>query len=243
MSDLMTLHIFSSSSHNKNSLFCSCLDGGGGGGREIRFKEQTSMTVLWNKPSPFFWVAISEASVTCPASSLPRSVFHFVSSITLIARLDSSFSLISSSVHPLLSSSINLYYSSILSSPPYSDSPQSPRLLFFFFLSSITRNQLSHELEAKLWNVGKCEATVNLSHPRNYAVLSNKHRHAQVSYCDLKNARCEMYECSAQIWSTDNVKDHEMSRGHSELYPLLVYRGIPLYHCCIVLFLNRYVIA
>ncbi len=33
VSDLMTLHIFSSSSYNKNSLFCSCLDGGGGGGR------------------------------------------------------------------------------------------------------------------------------------------------------------------------------------------------------------------
>lgn len=161
--------------------------GRGWWGAEIRFKEQTSMTVLWNKPSPFFWVAISEASVTCPASplSLSRSVFHFVSSITLIARLDSSFSLISSSVHPLLSSSINLYYSSILSSPPYSGSPQSPRLLFFFFLSGITPNQLSHELQAKLWDVGKCEATVNLSHPRKYAVPSNKHRHVQVRYWDL----------------------------------------------------------
>lgn len=30
VSDLMTLHILSSSSHNKNSLFCSCLDAGGG---------------------------------------------------------------------------------------------------------------------------------------------------------------------------------------------------------------------
>lgn len=82
----MTRHIFSSSSQNKNSLFCSSsLDDGGGacccGGRlgkgrggsetgnrphitEIRFKEQTSKTVL------FFWVAISAASVTCPPSSL-----------------------------------------------------------------------------------------------------------------------------------------------------------------------------
>lgn len=30
VSDLMTLHIFSSSSNNKNSLFWSCLDGGRG---------------------------------------------------------------------------------------------------------------------------------------------------------------------------------------------------------------------
>lgn len=62
--NLMALHFFSSSSHNKYSPFCTCLDsdqgerwvGWGGGawrrGTDIRFKEQTSMTALWNKRCP-----------------------------------------------------------------------------------------------------------------------------------------------------------------------------------------------
>lgn len=51
--NLMTPHIFASSSHNKYSLFCTRLYGGRGeAGTQIGFKEQTSMTVLWNKPCP-----------------------------------------------------------------------------------------------------------------------------------------------------------------------------------------------
>lgn len=79
-------------------------------------------------------------------------------------------SLISSSVYALLPSSITLYYSPILSSSPLSilslcvfafTLPSSRHPLSPPSLSSspATPVQLSNESEAKLWNVGKCEAS------------------------------------------------------------------------------------
>lgn len=113
--NLMTPHIFSSSSHNKYSLFCTCLDGGRGeAGTEIRFKEQTSMTVLWNKPCPLLseWQLVKPQRLAQPSPPLPPPSFSLICYSYVLSRL-------------LFHSPLLFYYAPILSLLPLCATPQS----------------------------------------------------------------------------------------------------------------------
>lgn len=134
--NLMTPHIFSSSSHNKYSLFCTCLDGGRGeAGTEIRFKEQTSMTVLWNKPCPLLseWQLVKPQRLAQPSPPLPPPSFSLICYSYVLSRL-------------LFHSPLLFYYAPILSLLPlcaYSTvcrpSSASPSHFHFSFSSEATR--------------------------------------------------------------------------------------------------------
>lgn len=168
----MTLHIFPSSSHNKNSLFCSCLDSGGGWrgvGKEGRNRDPIQRTDQHDRSLERALSPSSEWQLVKPQRLAQPLLSSHCLSFYLIYYSDrllsaSSFSLISSSVYPLLPGSLLLPHlvffppspMSILSlcvfafSLPSSGHPLSPALLLSFFLSSNTPIQLSHEFEAKL---------------------------------------------------------------------------------------------
>lgn len=184
VSDLMTLHILSSSSHNKNSLFCSCLDAGGGRrGRNTDPIQRTdqhdrSLERALSPPSEWQlvkprWLAQPLLSSLCLSfclnyySDRPSSPTLFQS--RLLFRLSSALQLyysllLSHLICPILSSFLTLSIFSLCCFAFTSPSQHlSPPLLFSFLLSSNTQKCHMNLKKRLYWNTEKSETTINPS--------------------------------------------------------------------------------
>lgn len=165
VSDLMTLHILSSSSHNKNSLFCSCLDAGRGRrGRNtdpIQRTDQHDRSLERALSPPSEWQLVKPRWLAQPLlSSLCLSFC-----LNYYPDRPSSPTLFQSRLLFRLSSALQLYYSLLLSHLvflphlvvlllllPSTSQHLSPPLLFSFLLSSNTQKCHVNLKKRLYWN-------------------------------------------------------------------------------------------
>lgn len=169
VSDLMTLHILSSSSHNKNSLFCSCLDAGGGRrGRNTDPIQRTdqhdrSLERALSPPSEWQlvkprWLAQPLLSSLCLSFCLnyypdrPSSPTLFQSPLPSI--LGSPALLLPITLSSCLPSSLcpSSHFVVLLSLLPSTSQHLSPSLLFSFLLSSNTQKCHVNLKRRLYWN-------------------------------------------------------------------------------------------
>lgn len=187
VSDLMTLHILSSSSHNKNSLFCSCLDAGGGRrGRNTDPIQRTdqhdrSLERALSPPSEWQlvkprWLAQPLLSSLCLSFCLnyypdrPSSPTLFQS--RLLFRLSSAL-LLPITLSSCLPSSLcpSSHFVVLLLLLPSTSQHLSPPLLFSFLLSSNTQKCHVNLKKRLYWNT---EVRQQLTPPQT-------HTHTQVN--------------------------------------------------------------
>lgn len=180
VSDLMTLHILSSSSHNKNSLFCSCLDAGRGRrGRNtdpIQRTDQHDRSLERALSPPSEWQLVKPRWLAQPLlSSLCLSFC-----LNYYPDRPSSPTLFQSRLLFRLSSALQLYYSLLLShlvflpqlsifslcgfaftSPIYQPASFSSTALLFLALKQ--HSKVSREFEEKALLKYWSETTINPS--------------------------------------------------------------------------------